>query len=519
MIQKDLVSVTLVTYNSGRFIRRCLESVLEQNYQHLEVTVIDNASTDGTADALVERGHTVVTGPNMGVCWNKNRALFYLYEVAKCDVILLLEDDTFPTKDGWESVWIQAATKFGHIGLAGTWFKDKFTAGNGDVDNPYLSSVLSGQCVGFAAKCLSYVGYLDTRFKGYGVGHAEHSMRCVRAGYGGEIEVDGERENYTFYLINSDLTVMDPGGNRRPEQIARNHEVLSSIAGEPIYRRCWRNDDEMLQMRSEMENIRIAKSAPAGISPLADLAAGFDEQFYLSRYPDVAESVRKGVFTSGLQHYEQYGRRENRATTNIVGVEETEQPLQTALQPSMTPREQELFVSFLRCSKRYLEFGTGGSTIWAVKHVSQSVISVDSSRDWQLKVARSCAMTGARVVPSLVHIDCGPVGDWGYPLDDTLRSQWPDYFSAVWDQPEASMSDLCLVDGRFRVASFISVLLHCSPLAVVMFHDFDRQPYHVVRQFGDQIAAAESLAVFRRSSDFDSDRALSVLEQFRFHPA
>jgi glycosyltransferase involved in cell wall biosynthesis len=49
---KDLVSVTLVTYNSGRFIKRCLESVLEQKYPHLEVIVVDNASTDGTAGLL-----------------------------------------------------------------------------------------------------------------------------------------------------------------------------------------------------------------------------------------------------------------------------------------------------------------------------------------------------------------------------------------------------------------------------------------------------------------------------------
>ncbi len=52
MAQKDLVSVTLVTYNSGRFIKRCLESVLEQRYPHFEVIVIDNASTDGTVDLL-----------------------------------------------------------------------------------------------------------------------------------------------------------------------------------------------------------------------------------------------------------------------------------------------------------------------------------------------------------------------------------------------------------------------------------------------------------------------------------
>src|SRR5271169_2327712 len=52
MAYNDLVSVTLVTYNSGRFIKRCLESVLEQKYPNLEVIVIDNASTDGTVDLL-----------------------------------------------------------------------------------------------------------------------------------------------------------------------------------------------------------------------------------------------------------------------------------------------------------------------------------------------------------------------------------------------------------------------------------------------------------------------------------
>ncbi|MBI3665000.1 MAG: glycosyltransferase, partial [Acidobacteria bacterium] len=48
----DFVSVTVVTYNSGRFIRRCLESVLGQKYPRLEVIVIDNASIDGTIDIL-----------------------------------------------------------------------------------------------------------------------------------------------------------------------------------------------------------------------------------------------------------------------------------------------------------------------------------------------------------------------------------------------------------------------------------------------------------------------------------
>src|ERR1051325_4733035 len=50
MLQNDFVSVTIVTYNSGRFIKRCLESVLAQKYPQKEIIVVDNASTDGTTD-------------------------------------------------------------------------------------------------------------------------------------------------------------------------------------------------------------------------------------------------------------------------------------------------------------------------------------------------------------------------------------------------------------------------------------------------------------------------------------
>ena len=39
----QLVSITLVTYNSGRFIGPCLDSVFAQDYRPLEVVVVDNA--------------------------------------------------------------------------------------------------------------------------------------------------------------------------------------------------------------------------------------------------------------------------------------------------------------------------------------------------------------------------------------------------------------------------------------------------------------------------------------------
>lgn len=78
MAFRDLVSVTVVTYNSGRFIKRCLESVLEQKYPNLEVVIVDNASTDGTVDLLeqfTDRCRVYYNDENVGFAAAQNQAI------------------------------------------------------------------------------------------------------------------------------------------------------------------------------------------------------------------------------------------------------------------------------------------------------------------------------------------------------------------------------------------------------------------------------------------------------------
>ncbi len=108
MIQKDLVSVTLVTYNSGRFIRRCLESVLEQQYPHLEVIVIDNASTDGTADILEQFAHKCTihyNQENIGFAAAQNQAI----AISQGEWVLALNPDVLLLKDFIEELAMASA--------------------------------------------------------------------------------------------------------------------------------------------------------------------------------------------------------------------------------------------------------------------------------------------------------------------------------------------------------------------------------------------------------------------------
>jgi len=78
MAYNDLVSVTIVTYNSGRYIKRCLESVLAQKGPQVEIIVVDNNSTDGTRDILEryeDRCHIVCNSGNVGFAAAQNQAI------------------------------------------------------------------------------------------------------------------------------------------------------------------------------------------------------------------------------------------------------------------------------------------------------------------------------------------------------------------------------------------------------------------------------------------------------------
>ena len=70
------ITVSIVTYNNRKFIRRCLESVCRQAYRPLEVIIVDNASTDGTAELLARRHARVIYNDrNVGFAAAQNQAI------------------------------------------------------------------------------------------------------------------------------------------------------------------------------------------------------------------------------------------------------------------------------------------------------------------------------------------------------------------------------------------------------------------------------------------------------------
>jgi hypothetical protein len=124
-----------------------------------------------------------------------------------------------------------------------------------------------------------------------------------------------------------------------------------------------------------------------------------------------------------------------------------------------------------------------------------------------------------RVMPILVYAHIGPTREWGYPEDEELKDCYPGYSLDVWEIDEARNADLCLIDGRFRVACFLNTMLRCRGDVIIMFHDYrDRTVYHIVSRFADEVARVNDLSVFRPRKTYDADDLRSVIEKFQFSP-
>lgn len=186
------------------------------------------------------------------------------------------------------------------------------------------------------------------------------------------------------------------------------------------------------------------------------------------------------------------------------------------MQPRMSKAEIELFVSFVRHSHKYVEFGVGGTTCIASDYVADWILSVDSSEAWIGKTAQACA--GKKTQPTFLYADIGPTKDWGVPIDPQTRPRWDSYHSDIWKLPQSSSADLYLIDGRFRVACFAQTVLRCSPDSVIAIHDFaSRKPYHVVRDIAREIASVEDIAFFLPTPG-SRQRALDLLDKYNHNP-
>lgn len=101
------VSIIIPTFNRGHTLRIAVDSIFQQTWQDYELIVVDDGSTDNTADILqsIPNIKILSLGENRGVSFARNRGI----EKAKGKFICFLDSDDhwFPEKLAKQVQWIE----------------------------------------------------------------------------------------------------------------------------------------------------------------------------------------------------------------------------------------------------------------------------------------------------------------------------------------------------------------------------------------------------------------------------
>lgn len=101
MVQEDIkVSIVIPLYNCSKYLKKCLDSIISQDYPFLEIILIDDESTDDSGDiceqyASKDKRVTVIHQKKAGVATARNKGI----ELASGKYIVFFDSDDYVDSD------------------------------------------------------------------------------------------------------------------------------------------------------------------------------------------------------------------------------------------------------------------------------------------------------------------------------------------------------------------------------------------------------------------------------------
>lgn len=90
----DLISVIVNAYNEEKHIKKCIDSIINQNYKNIEIIVVNDGSTDNTLNILNSYNEPrlkIISHENKGLSLSRNDGI----DNAKGKYIYFLDADDF----------------------------------------------------------------------------------------------------------------------------------------------------------------------------------------------------------------------------------------------------------------------------------------------------------------------------------------------------------------------------------------------------------------------------------------
>lgn len=174
--------------------------------------------------------------------------------------------------------------------------------------------------------------------------------------------------------------------------------------------------------------------------------------------------------------------------------------------PFMPDEDVNIFKNEIKKASHYVEFGSGGSTVYASK-LDIYAISVENDRFYANVVAKN--LHGNKVRQMVINL--GITGEWGMPVFPNAKKARA-YVNAPWE--ENSFPQFILVDGRYRVACALESAKRAhlaGTTAMLMLDDYaDRPFYHGIEKYLGLPEIRSRAALFRIGNQKIDDSDLEI---------
>lgn len=181
------ISVVVCSYNGARTITETLEALTRMRYPNFEVIVVNDGSTDATAEIASRYEFQLITTPNQGLSAARNLG----WQSARGSIIAYLDDDAFPPPD-WLFYIAEAFEKWNCAAVGGPNF-------------PPLGRSLIADAIGFAPGGPRAVLTADTEAE-----HIPGCNMCIRrdvlqkiGGFDPQFRVAGDDVDIAWRILDS----------------------------------------------------------------------------------------------------------------------------------------------------------------------------------------------------------------------------------------------------------------------------------------------------------------------------
>ena len=191
---------------------------------------------------------------------------------------------------------------------------------------------------------------------------------------------------------------------------------------------------------------------------------------------------------------------------------------------TMNSIEIDYLRAHLSKANLYIEFGSGFSTLLASQFSELKIVSFETDYRYIESIRKEIDFKNVSRKIEFVHLDVGPTKEWGWPIVPTNEKLFPNYVMSLLKRINNSdlKPDLILIDGRFRIATFLACCLS-FPGSTILFDDYlDRENYHSVENIVKPIRYTGRIGEFRIPSRLSKKKIvmwINLLTKYAYDPS